>query len=93
MLLPPSGELRERGDHEGHVAERSLYTRAATSGARGKALVALGVAALGYGVYRAMRGNGADVEAVSSAELDGADRSLLAGTVRGAYQVRSTLSV
>ncbi|QLH81789.1 SDR family oxidoreductase [Halosimplex pelagicum] len=73
----PGGELRERGDHGGHVAERSLYTRAATSGTRGTALLALGAAALGYGVYRAIRGNGVDVAAVSSAELDGDDRSAL----------------
>ncbi|WP_436909267.1 SDR family oxidoreductase [Halosimplex marinum] len=72
----PSGELRERGDHEGHVAERSLYTRAATSGRKGKALVALGAAAaLGYGVYRAMRGSEVDAAAVSSAKLGADDRS------------------
>ncbi|ELZ22220.1 short-chain dehydrogenase/reductase SDR [Halosimplex carlsbadense 2-9-1] len=74
----PSGELRERGDHEGHVARRSLYTRAATSSLRGKSLVALGAAAaLGYGVYRAMRGDEVDVAAVSSAERAVEDRSKL----------------
>ncbi|WP_123539004.1 SDR family oxidoreductase [Halosimplex salinum] len=53
----PSGELRERGDHEGYVMKRSLYTRAATSGLTGKALGVLGIAAaVGYGLYRSRRG-------------------------------------
>ncbi|WP_459192753.1 SDR family oxidoreductase [Halosimplex sp. J119] len=52
----PSGELKERGDHGGHVAKRSLYTRFATSGVSGKTVGALAVvAAAGYALYRAAR--------------------------------------
>lgn len=42
----PVGELAERGDHEGYVAERSLYTRASLrSAVPGAALAGLGLTA------------------------------------------------
>jgi short-subunit dehydrogenase len=48
-----SGELQERGGYEGHVAESSIYTRAAThpvlAGVTGAAIVGLGIAAVAFG--------------------------------------------
>jgi short-subunit dehydrogenase len=50
----PTGDLEERGDYEGHVAESSLYTRA--SQRRGLAGAALaGVGALALGLYARLR--------------------------------------
>ncbi|MFC7195021.1 SDR family oxidoreductase [Halosimplex aquaticum] len=68
----PSGELKERGDHEGHVAERSLYTRLATSGVNGKTIGAASVvAAAGYALYRAAR----DDERGRSSSRTGTERN------------------
>ncbi|WP_415380771.1 SDR family oxidoreductase [Halosimplex sp. TS25] len=69
----PSDDLKERGDHEGHVAERSLYTRLATSGVNGKTLGAASVvAAAGYALYRAARD---DERGRSSREARGSGES------------------
>ncbi|ELY59716.1 short-chain dehydrogenase/reductase SDR [Natronococcus amylolyticus DSM 10524] len=57
-LEVPAGDLEERGDYEGYVAESSLYTRLRQRGRTpGKATFGfgLGLAGLAYAGYRMMR--------------------------------------
>lgn len=57
-LDEPVGDLEERGDYEGHVAESSAYTRLSQSRTSADRLLAIGVVAAGaYGLYRRLRGN------------------------------------
>lgn len=61
LIDGPGGELHERGEYDGHVAESSLYTRLSTSGLSMKRLAILSVvAALGFSLYQAMRDDGVD---------------------------------
>ncbi|AHG04327.1 short-chain dehydrogenase [Halobacterium sp. DL1] len=52
------GDLEQRGDHEGHVAKSSAYTRLSQGGSSsGRALLSAGIVAAGfYGAYRMLRG-------------------------------------
>ncbi|WP_232702441.1 SDR family oxidoreductase [Halobacterium wangiae] len=52
----PVGELEERGDHEGHVAQSSIYTRLSQGRSSGPLLRGGIVLAGLYGAYRMLRG-------------------------------------
>ena len=55
-LDEPVGDLEERGDYEGHVAESSAYTRLSQGRSSASRLLAVGaVAASAYGLYRRLR--------------------------------------
>ncbi|AGB36259.1 SDR family oxidoreductase [Natronococcus occultus] len=56
-LGEPAGELEERGDYEGYVAESSLYTRLRQRGrSPSSAAFGLGLVGIAYAGYRSLRG-------------------------------------
>lgn len=56
-LGEPVGDLEERGDYEGRVAESSAYTRAAQGRSSTRRILGAGVLAAGaYGLYRLLPG-------------------------------------
>jgi hypothetical protein len=57
-LHEPVGDLEERGDYDGHVAESSAYTRLSQGRPSTSRVLTLGVIAAGaYGLYRRLRRN------------------------------------
>jgi hypothetical protein len=57
-LDEPVGDLEERGDYEGHVAESSAYTRLSRGRSSASRLLAIGVvAASAFGLYGRLRRN------------------------------------
>jgi len=57
-LDEPVGDLEERGDYEGHVAESSAYTRLSQGRSSASRLLAIGVVAVSaFGLYRRLRRN------------------------------------
>ena len=57
-LDEPVGDLQERGDHEGHVAESSAYTRLSQGRSSTSRLLAISVvAASAFRLYRRLRRN------------------------------------
>jgi short-subunit dehydrogenase len=68
-LFKPSGELKERGEYEGHVSESSLYTKASLHPLTTTALV-LGVAGLTLAaLWRPWQTNGGNGQAAASSQV------------------------